>query len=235
MSERVPQNRSITRRSVARTPTTFQIFEDPPPPPPITIHFPDVPNVRFELVSPIREAPRTNNATNPRALQPNRWYTEPAGTGAWILGPSRQMHQDYDVRSWHRVSPSISRSESLLTTDDGESLTTDEGETQTTDGGEGQTISSMVGEAIQINNEDAVQAREETSMSELADSQGSDQPGKKERNRDRIRRFGMSIAKRLSKFRSDKRDREDRRPRGSRLPRAFSIFGFGSAARRGGQ
>lgn len=235
MSEQVPQNRSITRRSVARAPTTFQIFEDPPPPPPITIHFPNLPNVRFELVSPIRELPLINSAPNPRALQPNRWYTEPAGTGTWSLGPSRQMHQDYDVRSWHRVSPSISRSGSLVTTDDGESMTTDEGEPQTTDGGEGQTISSMVEEAIQMNNEDAVQASEKTSMSEPADSQGSDQPGKKERNRDRIRRFGMSIVKRLGKFRNDKRDREDRRPRGSRLLRAFSIFGFGSAARRGGQ
>lgn len=122
-----------------------------------------------------------------------------------------------------------------MTTDDSESLTTDEGEAQTTDGGEGQTISSMVEEAIQINNEGAAQTSEKTSMSEPADPQGSDQPGKKERNRDRIRRFGMSIVKRFGKFRGDKRDRDDRRPRGSRLPRAFSIFGFGSAARRGGQ
>lgn len=232
MSERTPQNRSITRRSVARAPATFQIHEDPLPPPPITLSFPNIPNIRFELVSPIRDANPTNNATIQHVIQPTRWYTEPAGTGTWSLGLSRQMHQDYEVRSWHRVSPSISRSESLFTTDEGDDLTTDEGEARTTDGGEAQTISSMV---AQIDEENAVQTNEETSMSQLADSQGSDQPGKKERNRDRIRRFGMSIVKRFSKFKSDKRDREDRRPHGSRLRRAFSDFGLSSAARRAGQ
>lgn len=179
MAEHLPQIRSITRSpSVARAHTSFDIREGTSPLSPITIRFPTLPNIHFELLSPIWEANPNNTTIN---LQPIRWYTEPAAGGTWYLGPSRQMHQEYDVRSWHRVSSSIGRSDSLVTRD----------------GWETQTIGSTVGG-------NAVQISEETSTS---------QPQQKERKRDRIRRFGVSIVKRFGKFKSNKL-----------IHRAFSVF-----------
>lgn len=206
MAEHLPQIRNIAHHpDVAGTPAFFDTRTGPSQEAPITVRFPDLPNIRFELVSPIWELnPIDNTAIPPGGIQPSRWYTEPAVSGTWCLGPSRQMHQDYDVRSWHRVSSSIARSESLITRD----------------GWETQTISS----AFNYSNGNAVQtSEEETPTSQPANSLGLGlgQAKKKERRRDRIRRFGMSIVKRFGKFGSNKR-----------IHRAFSIFGFKSA---GGQ
>lgn len=216
MSEPTRQNR---RGSNARAPAPFTIFEDPPPPPPIRFFIPTLPNVRFELVSAIQEAnPIINSSVPSRALQVSRWSPPAPITRTWSLeSGSRQMHYAYETRSWHRVSSSIARSESIGVLDQEEAR---RGIVEAAKQQEAQTANSPEMDAVV--EDGAVSGATAVSSMQL-------QP--RQRKRDRFRRFSRSIVQKVKDLRKDKKDPEDPSPR-SRLRRAFTLFQVGSTPRR---
>ncbi|KAL0634122.1 hypothetical protein Q9L58_006929 [Maublancomyces gigas] len=192
-------------RSNARAPAPFQIYEDPPPPPPISFFFPTLPSVRAELVSAIQEAnPVINSPLPSRVLQANRWSPPDPITRTWSLeSGARQMHYAYETRSWHRVSSSIARSESVRVLNRGENEITDTPEEEARAGvaeqQEAQTVNSLGMDAV------------------------VEEPQPRQRKRDRFRRFSRSIVQKVKDLRKDPKDPEDPSSRG-RLRRAFTLF-----------
>lgn len=215
MSESARQNR---RGPNARAPAPFTIFEDPPPPPPIRFFFPTLPNIRVELVSAIQEVnPIIDSSVPSRVLQANRWSPPAPITRTWSLeSGSRQMHYAYETRSWHRVSSSIARSESIgvLGQEDNEITNSPEEEArvEVSEQQEVQTVNSLGVDAVA---EDGAASR--------APAVSSTEPQPRQRKRDRFRRFSRSIVQKVKDLRKDKKDPEDPSSR-SRLRRAFTLF-----------
>lgn len=207
--------------SDSRAPAPFQIYEDPPPPPPISFFFPTLPNIRVELVSAIQEAnPVINSPLQARALQANRWSPPDPITRTWSLeSGARQMHYAYETRSWHRVSSSIARSESVRVLDREDNEITDSPEEEARAGAAEQ-------QEAQIVNSLGMDAVVEDDVVYGATAVSSTEPQPRQRKRDRFRRFSRSIVQKIKDLKKDIKDPEvpEVPSSRSRLRRAFTLL-----------
>lgn len=126
------------------------------------------------------------------------------------------MHYDYETRSWHRVSLTISRSQGQ------ESL---------------QEWASRNADSPEVVEQDEETAEHEAASAEVGSvevrSVESDETAPKTRKRDRIRRLGTSILQKMKHLRQ-KDDHDDKGPRRS-LRRALSMSVAFASRRRAGR
>lgn len=186
------QNTSITPVREARESQPFYLYEDQAAP--VAPRFPmpfmmaNMPNVRAEIVTAV-ERPFIPSvpAAPSRVLQ----VIEIGPTvRTWSLeSSSRQMHYDYERRSWYRGSVSITRSERARLTEQEQSRKSD----------------SPVARPESVESVPEEESSESGFSTEEQVGQDSAVLELRVRKRDRFRRIGMSIVQGIKDLKKDKK------------------------------